>query len=65
MAKKENYKELTAAELQDRLATEKENLVRLKLTHSISPIDNPQQIKVARKNIARLETELRQREINK
>lgn len=65
MAKKENYKELTAQELQDRLLTEKENLVRLKLTHSISPIDNPQQIKVARRNIARLETELRQREINK
>ena len=65
MAKKENFKELTAQELQDRLSTEKENLVRLKMTHSISPIDNPLQIKVARRNIARLETLIRQREINK
>ena len=58
-------KELTTAEIQERLATEKENLVRMKLNHSISPPDNPLQIKVARKTIARLATELRAREINK
>ena len=58
-------KELTTAELQERLATEKEALVRMKLNHSISPLDNPLQIKDARRNIARLATELRAREINK
>ena len=58
-------KELTTAELQERLLAEKENLVRLKLNHSISPLDNPQQIKVARKTIARLATELRARELTK
>ena len=58
-------KELTTAELQERLAAEKEALVRLKLNHSISPLANPLQIKVARKTIARLATELRAREINK
>lgn len=58
-------KELTTAELQERLAAEKEALNRLKLNHSISPLDNPLQIKVARRNIARLATELRAREINK
>lgn len=58
-------KELTTAELQERLAAEKEALVRLKLNHSISPLDNPLQIKAARRNIARLATELRAREINK
>ena len=58
-------KELTNAEIQERLATEKEQLVRMKLNHSISPLDNPLQIKVARRNIARLATELRAREINK
>ena len=57
-------KELTTAEIQERLAAEKEALNRLKLNHSISPLDNPQQIKVARRNIARLATELRAREIN-
>ena len=58
-------KELTTAELQERLVAEKEALVRLKLNHSISPLDNPLQIKDARRNIARLATELRAREINK
>ena len=58
-------KELTTAELQERLAAEKEALNRLKLNHSISPLDNPLQIKDARRNIARLATELRAREINK
>ena len=58
-------KELTTAEIQERLAAEKEALVRLQLNHSISPLDNPQQIKVARRNIARLATELRARELTK
>ena len=58
-------KELTTAEIQERIATEKENLTRMKLNHSISPLDNPLQIKVARRTIARLATELRAREINK
>ncbi|MBR1716576.1 MAG: 50S ribosomal protein L29 [Paludibacteraceae bacterium] len=58
-------KELTTAEIQERLDAEKNNLVQLKLNHSISPLDNPLQIKVARKTIARLATELRAREINK
>ncbi|MBQ2540521.1 MAG: 50S ribosomal protein L29 [Paludibacteraceae bacterium] len=58
-------KELTTAEVQERLEAEKNNLVQMKLNHSISPLDNPLQIKVARRNIARLATELRAREINK
>ncbi|MBQ7191925.1 MAG: 50S ribosomal protein L29 [Paludibacteraceae bacterium] len=58
-------KELTTAEIQERLATEKDNLTRMKLNHSISPLENPLQIKVTRRTIARLATELRAREINK
>ena len=62
--KTSEIKELTTAEIQERLATEKEQLIRMKLNHSISPLDNPLQIREARKTIARLETELRQRELN-
>jgi len=36
----------------------------LKLNHAISPLDNPLQIKEVRRTIARLATELRQREQN-
>ena len=51
-------KELATAELAERLAEEKANYMSMKLTHSLSPLDNPMQIKVASKNIARLSTEL-------
>jgi large subunit ribosomal protein L29 len=43
---------------------EKENLVRLRLNHAVSPLDNPLKIKESRKNIARLKTILRQRELS-
>ncbi|MBR5696798.1 MAG: 50S ribosomal protein L29 [Paludibacteraceae bacterium] len=58
-------KNLTTQELQERLATEEQKLAKLKLTHSVSPLDNPMQIRAARKDIARINTELRLREINK
>ena len=51
-------KELATAELAERLAEEKANYMSMKLTHTLSPLENPMQIKVARKNIARLSTEL-------
>jgi len=57
-------KELSTSDLQERLDTEKTMLVRLKLNHAISPLDNPQKIKQARKTIARLATELRSRQIS-
>ncbi|HOH55592.1 MAG TPA: 50S ribosomal protein L29 [Paludibacteraceae bacterium] len=62
--KTREIRELSTKELLERLETEKENLVRLKLNHSISPLDNPMQIKTVRRNVARIATELRQREIN-
>ena len=57
-------KELKNKEIQERIDADKEHLIRLKLNHSISPLDNPSQIKEARKTIARFKTELRQRELN-
>lgn len=58
-------KKLVDKEIVERLEGEKANLAKLKLSHAISPLDNPSQIRETRKTIARLETELRQREINK
>ncbi len=63
--KTSEIKELSTSDLQERLVAEKEQLVRMKLNHSISPLDNPLQIREARKTIARLATELRQRELTK
>ena len=58
-------KELSTPDLLERIETEKTMLVRLKLNHAISPLDNPQKIKEARLTIARLMTELRIRELSK
>jgi large subunit ribosomal protein L29 len=57
-------KELTKQELQDKLAAEKDNLVRIKLSHAVSALENPSQIKAIRKNIARINTELTLRDLN-
>ncbi len=58
-------KELSDKEILERLDAEKSHLLRLKMNHAISPLDNPLQIKDVRRNIARIATELRQRELNK
>ncbi|NLI71602.1 MAG: 50S ribosomal protein L29 [Bacteroidales bacterium] len=58
-------KELTDKELIERIDAEREHLLRLKMNHAITPLDNPLQIKEVRRTIARFATELRQRELNK
>jgi large subunit ribosomal protein L29 len=62
--KARELKELDSKELQEHLETEVDNLAKMKINHSISPLDNPSQIKEIRKTIARIKTELRLREIN-
>lgn len=57
-------KELTDKEIQERLNTEKVRLTNLKMSHAISPLDNPMEIKELRRTIARYATELRQRDLN-
>ncbi|HNZ68117.1 MAG: 50S ribosomal protein L29 [Prolixibacteraceae bacterium] len=61
--KTSEIKELTSKEILERLMTEQENLVRLRLNHSVSPLDNPMKIRESRRNIARMKTILRSREV--
>jgi large subunit ribosomal protein L29 len=61
--KSSEIKELTATELQERLESEESMMVRLKMNHAVSPLDNPNKIVETRKNIARLKTEMRVRQI--
>ena len=58
-------KDLTTPELKERLEVELKAYEQKKINHSISPLDNPSSITLARKQIARMKTELRWREINK
>jgi large subunit ribosomal protein L29 len=61
--KTSEIKELTTKEIVEKLQVEKENLVRLKLNHAVSPLDNPMKIQVSKRNIARLQTVLREIEL--
>jgi len=56
--KKADIKNLSAGDIQNQLAEAKAQYSKLKLAHAISPIENPIQIRDLRKTIARLNTEL-------
>ena len=55
--------QMTTAELKEKVANEKTALNKLKMNHTINPVENPMQIRAARKTIARMMTELRKREL--
>ena len=63
--KTSEIRELSTPDLIERIDTEKTMLVRMKLNHAITPLDNPQKVKEVKLTIARLLTELRTRELNK
>ncbi|MBO5719527.1 MAG: 50S ribosomal protein L29 [Bacteroidales bacterium] len=54
-------RELTTKELLERIDAETARLSTLELQHSISPLDNPMQIKDTRRLIARLKTVVNER----
>ena len=56
-------RELTDSELRERELAERDGLLKMEISHSITPLDNPQQIKEARKTIARMQTEIRSRQL--
>lgn len=59
--KQEEIVQLSAEDLQDRLDEAVEKMDKLRLTHKVSPLENPAQITVLRKTIARLNTEVSKR----
>ena len=58
-------REMTTAELAERLETQVANYTTMKFNHTISPLEDNSQIKKARRDIARMKSELRSRELNK
>ena len=58
-------RELSDKELNERLDAERTALDQMVLNHSVSPLDAPTKIKEKRRDIARFQTELRQRELKK
>ncbi|MDE7393694.1 MAG: 50S ribosomal protein L29 [Muribaculaceae bacterium] len=62
--KKEEIKEMTTADLKERLAQIEQEYLQEKANHAVSPLENPAKITADRKTIARIKTELRQLELN-
>ena len=61
--KKEEIKELSLKELRDQIEVAEKAYRELKVAHAISPIDNPAKITKDRREIARMKTILREKEI--
>ena len=59
--KASEIRDLTTEELQARIKDERDKLLRFRLNHAVSAIENPSDIKNSRRSIARLETILRER----
>ena len=57
-------RKIAANELQERLDAEVEKYNQMLLNHSVSPLENPAQIKEARRTIAKIKTVLHENELN-
>ena len=63
MKKQDEIRELPEKDLIERLDAEIIELNQLQINHSITPLDNSGLIKEKRRDIARIKTELRDREL--
>ena len=58
-------KEMTVADLKARIQEDELRLKKLEFAHAISPLENPMSIRDLRRDVARLKTELRNKELAK
>ncbi|MBR2176628.1 MAG: 50S ribosomal protein L29 [Clostridia bacterium] len=62
--KASELRELTSAELENKLQSLKEELFNLRFQLTINQLDNPMRIKAVKKDIARVQTIIRQNELS-
>ena len=60
--KAQEVREMSVADLRDRIEVEKANLATMKLNHSVSPLEDTSKIAKTRADIARMMTILAQKE---
>ena len=63
--KMKELKNLADKDLREKIVNAEAAIHQMNLNHAVTPLENPSQIKAARRDIARMKTELRQRELNK
>ena len=56
--KKQDIKDLTAQELQDKVQESQIAYKKARFNHAVSPLDNPVSLREMRRDVARLKTEL-------
>ena len=57
-------RELSVAELNEKLAELKDELYKLRFQHAINQLDNPMRITAVKKDIARVQTIIREAELS-
>lgn len=62
MMKQQEITKLSVEDLKAQVVNLSEQLAKMKLTHSVAPMENPLVIRKTRRTIARLKTELTKRE---
>lgn len=63
--KAKDIKDLTTDEVKEKIEIELENYNKMRLNHAVSALENPVQLRLKRKVIARLNTEMRKRQLDK
>ena len=56
--------DLTTAEVKEKIEIESASYNKMRMNHTVSALENPVQIKMKRREIARLKTEMRKRELS-
>ena len=62
--KTSELREMTSAELESKLQSLKEELFNLRFQLTVNQLDNPMRIKAVKKDIARVQTVIRQNELS-
>lgn len=60
--KQKEVKQLSVSDIREKIQVEESALTKMKLSHTVSAIENPLKIRNTRRTIARLKTELKKRE---
>jgi ribosomal protein L29 len=58
-----SVKEMNEADLKARIEEDELRLKKLHFGHAVSPLENPMNIRAVRKDLARLKTELRRKQL--
>jgi large subunit ribosomal protein L29 len=58
-----SLKDLNDTDLKARIQEDELRLKKLEFAHAISPLENPQSIRALRRDVARLKTELKKKEL--